>query len=277
MFVARSRFIFARSSFDTRSKRCRLRIQHFLKNALRDGLPLSASAETLEALSKWAYNSTWQPKWNVFRFPRATFAPIEYSTTNTKNTESEFSRELLVTHGPLLVGGVSAGDGAQLWRTPSLYKSVAANALPLSLKMDRYVAGFVRQPGGTWRQVVRVFYAPPESGRNDRERAETLCGYFLRTWCLLDAQLGLANNYAPMASQRCGFRAKVLPGPPPKPAPPGAPEPGSIRLPGDVILFRSGEARSEAEWLREIMHEYSHVALAAICRFLAACGAIRQR
>ncbi len=32
--------------------------------------------------------------------------------------------------------------------------------------------------------------------------------------------------------------------------------------PGDILFFKSGQPRGEAEWLREIAHEYGHVALA---------------
>jgi hypothetical protein len=37
--------------------------------------------------------------------------------------------------------------------------------------------------------------------------------------------------------------------------------------PGDILFFKSGQPRSEAEWLREVAHEYGHVALAPVGLF----------
>ncbi|MDQ3812655.1 MAG: hypothetical protein M3347_01735 [Armatimonadota bacterium] len=159
---------------------------------------------------------------------------------------------------------------------------------------------------GLWRQVVRVFYASPaltRDNRNDRPRAEALCAQFLKLHALVDAGLGLSNTYTPDSITTLWLSEVsalwpndeddpaivALLGPrmpkPNTPLVPGArpettPEIEMSPLqqpwraagylesnPGDITFFKMTQPRDESEWLRELAHEYGHVALPALNGF----------
>ncbi|HEX8237870.1 MAG TPA: hypothetical protein VF600_18160 [Abditibacteriaceae bacterium] len=157
---------------------------------------------------------------------------------------------------------------------------------------------------GLWRQVVRVFYASPyltRGNRDDRPRAEILCEQFLKVASLVQAQTRLTNPYAadgvttvwlaetsawwpaddeepamaallPMrqlplnTALRRGERLvpEVQSSPLNRPWRAGA---WIDSAPDEIMLFKMTEPRGEAEWLRELIHEYSHIALPPFAGF----------
>lgn len=192
-------------------------------------------------------------------------------------------------------------DSPRLWRVPPLYSGVAADALPPSLKMDRTVVGYERVTSGPntglWHQKVRVFYASTyvtRDNRDDGPRAQSLCAQFLKVSALMREGAGLGNRYAPdgvstlwlcevsalwpaddasdetparplraplvPAATATGSRATqgIVATPLSRPWRAGA---WLDSAPGDILLFRLTQPRDEAEWLRELVHEYSHIAV----------------
>jgi hypothetical protein len=157
---------------------------------------------------------------------------------------------------------------------------------------------------GLWRQVVRVFYASPyltRGNRDDRPRAEILCEQLLRVTALIQAQTRLTNPYAadgvttlwltetsawwpaddeePSMVGRRPIRQlplntalrrgeKLVPevesSPLVRPWRAGA---WIDSAPDEIMLFKMTEPRGEAEWLRELIHEYSHIALPPFAGF----------
>ena len=153
---------------------------------------------------------------------------------------------------------------------------------------------------GQWRQVVRVFYASPRltaGKRDDLPRARALAQQFLKVHALEQDEMGLSNLYA-QGDREAGVTtlwllevsalwpnddddprviAQLGPLMPiintgKKPIPtqpettalmrPWTPIAGQNDADPDEILFwKAGLNRSEAEWLRELFHEYGHVAI----------------
>jgi hypothetical protein len=153
---------------------------------------------------------------------------------------------------------------------------------------------------GQWKQVVRVFYAHSvltKNNRDDRARAEALCEQFLKLYALSRNGLGLSNPYVPApdgvttlwlselsalwplddedpaVQAQLGIRM-------PKPniaagnqtRVPQDVEWTALQMPwlaagqvesapGDIMFFKVGQPRPEAEWLRQLAHEYGHVIL----------------
>ncbi|MDF2439652.1 MAG: hypothetical protein JWN98_636 [Abditibacteriota bacterium] len=149
-----------------------------------------------------------------------------------------------------------------------------------------------------WRQVVRVYYSHPiltRNNRDDRARAELLAMQFLKLHTLARTGLGLDNPYTddgvttlwlsevsalwpaddddPDVQQEIGIRMPKANVPlPAGQKPPAEVEWSALSMPwlaagqvesapGDIMFFKMTQPRSEAEWLREIAHEYGHVAL----------------
>lgn len=216
-----------------------------LDTALRAGFPLRASDQTLQTLSDDVARGAWKPQRSTFLVPT-----IEYSNEASKSSNS--SRELLVTSGNL---PLSDNGGTSIGRTPSLYRSVDASTLPPALRMDRTLFGYVRD-GASWRQIVRVLYAHDS---NTQGRAEQTCLQFLRIWTVFNAFLGRSNTYANDGVTTVWMTTAAAEWPQ-KPSENWSAGAWIDSSPDQMILFRVGEARPAAEWLREVAHEYSHIA-----------------
>jgi hypothetical protein len=216
-----------------------------LDTSLRAGFPLRASDQTLQILSDDVARGAWKPLRSTFQFPA-----IEYSNEGAKAPANP-SRELLMTSGNL---PLSDNGGMLVGRTPSLYRSLDA-AIPPALRMNQTIFGYARD-GASWRQIVRVLYV---ANGNSQVRAERTCLQFLRLWTILNATLGRSNIYAKdgVTTLWMTTEAAEWPQKPPENWSAGAWIDSS---PDQMILFRVGEMRPEAEWLREIAHEYSHIA-----------------
>lgn len=157
---------------------------------------------------------------------------------------------------------------------------------------------------GLWRQKVRVFYASTyvtRDNRDDRPRAESLCAQFLKVAALMRAGANLSNRYVPdgvstlwlcevsalwPADDGGGDDAPTRPlRPPLVPAATATSKLATREIvgtplsrpwragawldsaPGDILLFRLTQPRDEAEWLRELIHEYSHIAVPPFAGF----------
>lgn len=154
-------------------------------------------------------------------------------------------------------------------------------------------------PGrGLWKQVTRVFYASSyltRDNRDDGPRATILCEQFLRTWALSRTALGLDNPFVTDGVTTLWLIevsswwpeddddpivAAQLPPRMPNPNTPLTPRDKVVApvasspltrpwrasaqmdsAPGEILFFKAGYAREEAEWLRQMIHEYGHVTL----------------
>jgi len=260
-----------------------------LNTLLRAGLPLSAPDDVLNGIAARVHGNLWKAR-------RFAFAPLP----------GQSAKEMLVTQGQLFPPAARDGN---LVRLPSLYSDVAADRLPPSLQLNRMVAGYERAPGnGNWRQTVRVFYASPFLTRNKRDdsaRAASLASQFLRVHALYQDQLGATNLYAhgpqdegvttlylleisalwpqddddPVVLENLGPKMPPINTGPrsgvlrPRETPtmrPWMPIAGTSESnPGEILFWKAGASRSESEWLRELFHEYGHVALPPIGGFRA--------
>ena len=220
-----------------------------LRNALAplliDGLPLSASQKTLQTLSQIVARDNWKLQPLSLALPQ-NFAHIEYSKSR--------ARDFLITNGALFVNGKNADGAPQLWRTPPLY--AAYSDLPPTLKMNRVVYGFASDKT-QFVQVVRVLYADVDAA--EKLRAERVCRDFLRVWNSFDGALSRRNLYSPVTTIWLSRESALWPQPENATAWNAGAQLDSA--PSEMILFRTSEARPPAEWLREIAHEYSHIAL----------------
>jgi len=265
-----------------------------LGRVLRDGLPLVAPDDTLDAIAVFAHGGLWTPR-RIHFDP----GPLALDPSGTPVPPQDF----LITDGKLFPP-VEATDngGANLVRIPPLYSKVSPDSLPVSLLLDKMVVGYARELDGPnrgqWRQVVRVFYASTyntKNKRNDLPRAEAMCMQFLKIHALVRSMLGLSNLYArgdriggvttlwllevsalwpndeddPEVLQQLGPQMPAINTGATGPAEPEITpisRPWAIAgqvdaSPGDILFWKAGLVRPEAEWLRELAHEYGHVAL----------------
>ena len=260
-----------------------------LNAQLRLGLPQIAADDTLDTLSTLGL---WKPLRFRFALSPSVLGPGQTAAQNV---------DLMVTQGQLFPGErreARADDDKT--RLAPLYRNVSPDVLPAVLKLGYMTVGFERLNDGPnrglWQQAARVYYPHPlftRGNRNDRPRAEALCAQFLRVRALDHVALGLDNNYKTdgvtelwlsevsalwpdddddieMADLR-GARMPPVNVRAPENLPPSI-EPlllsapwmaaGQIdSAPGDIVFFKTGQSRSEWEWLREIAHEYGHVVL----------------
>jgi hypothetical protein len=151
---------------------------------------------------------------------------------------------------------------------------------------------------GLWKQVVRVYYASSyltKENRDDLPRAEALCEQFLKVAATTQLALGTTNSWSldnvttlwlsevsawwPQDDEE-PIVAAQLPERMPFPNTPlvsgGAissevktdplqrPWRASAQIdsaPGEIMFFKMNQPREEGEWLRQLMHEWGHVAL----------------
>lgn len=260
-----------------------------LNTLLRAGLPLSAPDDVLNGIAARVHGNLWKAR-------RFDFAPLP----------GQGAREMLVTQGQLFPPAARDGN---LVRLPPLYSDISADRLPPSLQLNRMIAGYERaSSNGNWRQSVRVFYASPfltRGKRDDSARAASLASQFLRVHALYQDQLGATNLYTRgpldngvttlylleisalwpqddddpvVLASRGPEMPPINTGPRftamrPRVTPtmrPWMPIAGTSEgAPGEILFWKAGANRSESEWLRELFHEYGHVALPPLGGFRA--------
>jgi hypothetical protein len=270
-----------------------------LNTALREGLPTVATDDTLDTLASMAL---WKPRRFSFDLPPGALGPAGTSGTLDGRVELLVTHGKLFPSEAM-----AEGEGRRNKTVVApLYRFVASDALPNVLRLGLMTVGYekVREGDarGLWAMRARVLYPHPlftRYNRDDRPRAEALCAQFLRVRALKAAALGVANVYSPggvtslwmnevsalwpdddddpeTADARGARMPKVNTSSPVPRANEIAETPLSmpwlaagqmIGAPGDIFFFKTTQARPEWEWLREIAHEYGHVALAPTAGF----------
>ena len=220
-------------------------IRDALAPLLVEGLPQNASENTLQSLSEIGARGQWTLQKSTFSFPALEVENSKFARNHTF--------DILQTRGELFVSGKNADGAPRLWRTPKLY--AAYSPLPATLQMNRAVYGYVKT-GEKWRQVARVLYANVDG---ENARAQKICDVFLRVWCSFQLKLKRDNLYANVTTIWLSRESALWPQSENTPNWNAGAQLDSA--PAEMILFRTGETRSDAEWLREIAHEYSHIAL----------------
>ena len=275
-----------------------------LGKVLGDGLPLVAPSDVLLDIAQLVHGEQWTPR--TFTFDAGDGQIGDAAVESSADDE-----QLLVTDGQLFPPPPSdLSDIAP--RTPALYRSLSAEQLPASLKLNKMVAGYARQKNGPnqgqWRQVVRVLYASErltENRRADLPRARALAEQFLKVHAYYQDELGLSNLYAqgdrdsgvttlwllevsalwPQDDKDPRILAQLGPLMPSvntgkstldatpeitATERPWTPIAGNVEsAPGEILFWKAGMERPEAEWLRELFHEYGHVSLPPIGGFRA--------
>ena len=273
-----------------------------LNKVLSDGLPLIAPTDVLGDIAQLIHDDAWTPR--SFSFDGGTD-----SIGAPKIQSQSDDQQLLVTDGQLFPPPLPGADGFAP-RTPAFYSKLDTIQLPTSLKLNKMVAGYARQPSGPnqgqWRQIVRVLYASPrltENKRDDLPRARALAEQFLKVHDYYENDLGLSNLYAqgdrdagvttlwllevsalwpaddkdPRVLAQLGplmpsvNTGKTTANATPETTAlmrPWTPIAGNIEnTPGEILFWKAGLKRPEAEWLREIFHEYGHVSIPPVGGF----------
>ncbi len=273
-----------------------------LNKVLGEGLPLIAPTDVLGDIAQLVHDDAWTPR--ALSFDGGTDqigAPQIQSSAD--------DQQLLVTDGQLFPPPLPGSSDISP-RTPALYRQLDDKQLPVSLKLNKMVAGYARQSSGAnqgqWRQVVRVLYASSrltENKRDDLPRARALAEQFLKVHAYYQDDLGLSNLYAegdrdagvttlwllevsalwPADDKDPRVLAQLGPLMPavntgkstlsatPKTTElmrPWAPIAGNVEsVPGEILFWKASLQRPEAEWLRELFHEYGHVSIPPIGGF----------
>jgi len=248
-------------------------------------LPLMAPDDVLNGIAQHVHEDLWRAR----RFDFAS-APGRATKTGLLVTEGQLFPP--AGNGQNLVQIPPMYRGVAVDRLPS--------SLQLNRLVAGYTRITSGPATGQWRQSVRVFYASPfltRNKRDDSKRAQTLAAQFLRVHSLFESQLGASNLYTrgpldegvttlyllevsalwpqddddPVALANMGPKMPpVNTGPRPDAFQPQVtplmrpwiPIAGQNEAaPGEILFWKAGYARSEGEWVRELFHEYAHVAL----------------
>ena len=275
-----------------------------LGKVLSDGLPLIAPDDVLRDIAELIHGNQWTPR--TFAFDASADeinAPQVQSHADDRQllvTDGQLfppprpGASDLAPLTPALYRGLGV---QQVPASLKLNKMVAGYA--------RQKSGANQ---GQWRQVVRVFYASErltQDKRADLPRARALAEQFLKVHAYYQDELGLSNLYAEgdrdagvttlwllevsalwpaddkdprvlaqlgplMPSVNTG--KSTIDAEPEVTATmrPWAPIAGNDeKVPGEILFWKAGFERPEAEWLRELFHEYGHVTLPPIGGFRA--------
>ena len=193
--LARARRLVSASEGADEDSLLRRDINIELSKSLSDGLPLVAPDDVLTSIAQLVHGEQWTPR--SFAFDAG-----DGDIGGAKIQGAAGEAKLLVTDGQLFPPPLP-GTQDIAPRTPALYRSLSAEQLPASLKLNKMVAGYAQQQSGPnagqWRQVVRVFYASDrltENRRADLPRARALAEQFLKVHAYFEDDLGLSNLYA---------------------------------------------------------------------------------
>lgn len=275
-----------------------------LNKVLGDGLPLIAPRDVLDDIAQLIHDDSWTAR--SFSFD-ATSAQIGAPKTQSNADDLQLLVTDGQLFPPPLPGASDIAprtpalyknfDDKQLPASLKLNKMVAGYA--------RQNSGANK---GQWRQVVRVLYASSrltEDKRDDLPRARALAEQFLKVHDYYQNELGLSNLYAegdrdagvttlwllevsalwpaddkdPRVLAQLGplmpnvNTGKITAEATPETTAlmrPWAPIAGSIEsVPEEILFWKAGLERPEAEWLRELFHEYGHVTIPPIGGFRA--------
>lgn len=301
--VARARRLVSASAGASDDSLLRRDINIEMGKVLSDGLPLIAPNDVLADIAQLVHGDQWTPRTFAFEenpdqigdnITQKGAASANYLVTDG---------QLFPPPPPGVTGDIAPRtpalynklDGQQLPDALKLNKMVAGYA--------READGANR---GQWRQVVRVFYASDrltENRRADLPRARALAEQFLKVHAYYEDELGLPNLYArgdrdagvttlwllevsalwPQDDKDPRVLAQLGPLMPSvntgktslnalpettETMRPWTPIAGNLdSAPGEILFWKAGLERPESEWLRELFHEYGHVALPPVGGF----------
>lgn len=263
-----------------------------LGKELTDGLPLIAPDDVLIDIAQLMHGDRWTPR--EFQFNNASDDAVDAPAQRADLLVTD--GELFPP--PLPNGGGIAPRTPALYQTLSVDQ--LPSSLKLNKMVAGYARETGGPNKGQWRLVVRVFYASEfltEKRRTDLPRARQLAQSFLRVQSLFKNELGLTNIYTngdrdagvttlwllevsalwpsddkdPRVQAQLGPLMPVVNIGPNK----GVTEPETTEImrpwapiagnydgsPGEILFWKAGMERPEAEWTRELFHEYGHVAL----------------
>lgn len=264
-----------------------------LGRVLRGGLPLVAPDDTLESIASLAHGGLWSPK-------RFTYDPalLAGEGLGAPLPKAEFLVTDGKLFPPVAPGTGELSRVPPYYALVPVERLPASLQLD---KMVAGYQRLTKGPNrGQWRQIARVFYASPfltQGKRDDLPRARALCEQFMRVHAAFEGALGSVNLYTrgdrdegvttlwllensalwpeddedPSILAQLGARMPGVNTGIEKTA--TEPTTTATYLPwmalagqveshgGEIMFWKAPLARPETEWLREVFHEYGHVAL----------------
>ena len=275
-----------------------------LSKVLGDGLPLVAPADVLGDIAQLVHSDQWKPR--AFAFNAGGDSTGDGKILGGADDQQLLVTDGSLFPPPVPGALDIAPRTPALYAALSAQQ--LPTSLKLNKMVAGYAREKSGPNAGQWRQTVRVFYASDrltENKRDDLPRARALAEQFLKVHDYYEDDLGLPNLYAegdrdagvtnlwllevsalwPADDKDPRILAQLGPNMPnvntgkttlgiaPETTPtmrPWAPIAGNSEgAPGEILFWKAGLARPEAEWLRELFHEYGHVSLPPIGGFRA--------
>ena len=273
-----------------------------LNKTLSDGLPLIAPTDVLTDIAQLVHGDSWTPRSFPFSDQNQTIGGAFVQSSSGDDQMLVTDGQLFP---PPLPGADDIAPRTPALYA-SLGATQLPASLKLNKMVAGYARQQDGPNKGQWRQVVRVYYASErltEDKRADLPRARALAEQFLKVHEYYEDELGLSNLYAqgdrdagvttlwllevsalwpqddkdPRVLAQLGplmpsvNTGKTTLGAAPETTAlmrPWTPIAGNVdSAPGEILFWKAGLERPEAEWLRELFHEYGHVALPPIGGF----------
>ena len=267
-----------------------------LGKVLGDGLPLVAPDDVLGDIAQLVHDDAWTPR--TFTFDAGDDQIDAPKVQSRADDQQLLVTDGQLFPPPLPNATDLAPRTPYLYR--KLNDKQLPGSLKLNKMVAGYARQQSGPNKGQWRQVVRVFYASErltENKRADLPRARALAEQFLKVHSYYQDQLGLPNLYAegdrdagvttlwllevsalwPADDKDPRVLAQLGPLMPTvntgKITVDAVPETTALmrpwtsiagndeNAPGEILFWKASLVRSEAEWLREIFHEYGHVTI----------------
>ncbi len=277
-----------------------------LSAALRDGLPRIAPDDTLTTIAEIAHGHLWQPRRFQFATTSTTFEPRTSSDESEHEFLITSGRVYPpVPSGSADVGMVLSRVPPLYRGVPPEALPAVLRLDRMVVGYEKQTSGADKDLWRKVVRVFYASTFLTRGQRDDRARAETLVSQFLKVHALFENAMGLQNPYTengittlwlpevsalwprddsdPRVRDSLGI---IMPrvntpttirgnGPQEKTeiavSPTSYPWSGGAAstnfAPGDMVLFTPSTPRDESEWLREMMHEYGHIALPPIDNF----------
>ena len=275
-----------------------------LGKVLSEGLPLVAPNDVLRDIAELVHGNQWTPRTFAFKENNTQIGAPKVTTGADDQQWLVTDGQLFP---PPLPGASDLSPRTPAIYSKLGATQVPAS-LKLNKMVAGYARQKSGPNQGQWRQVVRVLYASErltEDKRADLPRARALAEQFLKVHSYYQDELGLSNLYAegdrdagvttlwllevsalwPADDKDPRILAQLGPLMPSintgKSSVDAEPETTATmrpwtaiagndeRVPGEILFWQAGFERPEAEWLRELFHEYGHVTIPPIGGFRA--------
>ncbi len=275
-----------------------------LGKVLTDGLPLIAPDDVLRDIAQLVHGDQWTPR--SFSFDTGDDQIDGTSVQSPADDRQLLVTDGQLFPPPLPNTSDLAPRTPAYYK--DLNADQVPSSLKLNKMVAGYARQQSGPNQGQWRQVVRVLYASErltENKRADLPRARALAEQFLKVHAYYQDELGLSNLYAegdrdagvttlwllevsalwPSDDKDPRVLAQLGPLMPSintgKSTLDATPETTELmrpwspiagndeRVPGEILFWKAGLERSEAEWLRELFHEYGHVTIPPVGGFRA--------